>query len=103
VATVENKEEGTKGQVFVVPGVFLTAGDVMVADGYSNKDFLYSLFSESFGSNCAPYGCNSVNYTAGILQNLKMSTARLYTALLILIPVAVAVFGTVIIIRRRNR
>ena len=44
-----------------------------------------------------------VDYTAPILENLTMGKARLYTAIILAIPAALAVVGTITIIRRKNR
>ena len=102
IATIENRD-GEDGRVFVIPSMFLSSGDVLVAEGYSNKDFIYSLLSESMGATNAPYGCNSVVYNTNTLENLTMGAARTYTAVLILIPALLAVSGAVVIIRRKNR
>ena len=102
IATVENRE-GEDGQVFVIPSMFLSSGDILAAEGYSNKDFIYSLLSESMGASNAPYGCNSVVYNTGTLENLTMGAARTYTAVLLLIPALLAISGAVVIIRRKNR
>ena len=50
-----------------------------------------------------PYGCKPIFYDSQILENLTMGTAGVYTAAVMLIPVAIAVIGTVVIVRRKNR
>ena len=95
-------EEAT-AKIFVIPSIYLAVSDSLTTDGYSNKDFVYSLLEEYFGAENLPYGCNTVLYDTQMLENLKMGTAKLYTALIMLIPVAVAAVGAVVIVRRKNR
>ena len=87
----------------VVPSIYLTVSDALNGDGYANKDFLYSVFEELFWDKPMPYGCNSISYSSQILKNLTMGTARLYTAAALLIPVSIALVGTVVLLRRKNR
>ena len=101
--SVVNEETGAKGNIFVVPSVFLTASDALISNRYANRDFIYSLFEEFYGSKQMPHGCNFVTYVSDDMQNLTMGTAKLYTALLISIPCALAIVGAVVIIRRKNR
>ncbi len=95
--------DGKQSKVFVVPSIYLAVSDSLVSRGYSNKDFTYALFEEFFGSDTPPYGCHAVIADETTLQNLTMGTAKLYTALICAIPVLLAVFGAVIIIKRKNR
>ena len=98
-------EDGAEAKMFVISSVYLAATDAIITAGYSNKDFIYSLFGEFFGEGTVqmPYGCNSVVYDNQILENLTMGTARFYTAALVLIPVLIAAAGIVIIVRRKAR
>ena len=96
-------EDGSYGRIMVVPSIFLTASDVLVSGGYSNKDFLYTAYDILFDSLSAPLGCNSVVYTTDMLENFTMLTANIFAAVLMAIPVVLAAVGTVIIIRRKNR
>ena len=91
------------GRIFVVASSLLTNSDVLITNNYSNKDFVYSVFEELFDSPSSPYGCKNVVYNTAILENLTMGTARIYTAILIAIPVIIAAAGAVIVIRRRRR
>ena len=50
-----------------------------------------------------PYGCNSVIFDDGTLENLTMGQAKLYTVLLIAIPAVLAAVGIFVMIRRKNR
>ncbi|MBQ8719784.1 MAG: Gldg family protein [Clostridia bacterium] len=107
-STVENEPsesnaDGKDGKLFVVPSIYLTAADALIANGYSNKDFVYSVFEEIAATKNIPYNCNTVVYDTQTLENLSMGTARLYTALIMAIPAAIAVVGAVVIIKRKNR
>ena len=90
-------------RLFFMPSVFFTAADAMVSAGYSNKDFLLSLADEYYGMGDMPYGCRSVYYDSSTLENITMSSVRVYVAVALAIPAVLAVFGTAVIIRRRNR
>ena len=81
----------------------VTANDAVVANGYSNRDFLYSLFDVVYGKDGLPYGCRSVVFDEQRLENLTMGEARWYTVALLAIPAVVAALGTVVMIRRKNR
>ena len=105
IAAVSYKEndEGARAEMFVCPSIYFSATDAMITNGYSNKDFLYSLYDVCFEQGNMPYGCNSVIFDDGTLENLTMGAARWYTVLLIAIPAAIAAFGLVVTIRRKNR
>ena len=94
---------GEGGTVFVTSGVFLASGDLLSSQSYANREFVIALFDEYFDAPTAPYGCNTVLTDRSSLQNLTMRAARTYTAILMAIPVALAVVGAVIIIKRKNR
>ncbi len=96
-------EGGESAKIFVVPSIYLAVSDALVSRGYSNKDFVYALLEKYFESGTAPYGCNDVLYETETLENLTMRSARIYTAVIMMIPVALAVVGTVIIVKRRQR
>lgn len=101
--SVKTLESGKTASVFVLPTVYITATDAFISEGYSNKDFLYATLEVAFGAYAAPYGCNQVIYETQILENLTMGTAKAYTALILAIPAALAIVGTVMIVRRKNR
>lgn len=105
IATYSDRlhDTGKTSKLFFIPSVYLTATDAMVTNGYSNKDFVYSLIDVYYGLGDMPYGCNSIVYDNQVLENLTMGTARIYTAIMIAIPAALAVFGAVMLIRRKNR
>ena len=94
---------GASAKIFVVPSIYLAVSDALVSRGYSNKDFVYALLEKYFESGTAPYGCNDVIYETDTLENLTMRSARIYTAVIMAIPVALAVVGTVVIVKRRQR
>ena len=101
-ATVKG-EGGEDGKIFVVPSIYLTAADALVTNGYSNKDFVFSVFEEIADTKNLPYNCNTVVYDTQTLENLSMGTARIYTSVIMAIPVCLAVVGAVVIIKRKNR
>ena len=104
VAAAATKTVGDKeATLFVLPTAYITATDAFISESYSNKDFLFSVFEVLFDSITAPYGCNQLLYDTQILENLTMGRARLYTALILAIPVTLAVVGTVILVKRKNR
>lgn len=101
--TVSSADGKEKGSIFVVSSIYMTVSDALVTNGYSNKDFMYSLFEYLYGAENMPYGCQSVLYDSNVLENLTMSTANLYTAIVLAVPAIVAVVGAVVVIRRKNR
>ncbi len=92
-----------RGTVFVVPSAYIAASDSLITEGYSNKEMLFALSETLFGAKNLPYGCKIVGYDTQTLENLTMGAATVYTVLFMSIPFAIAVVGTVIIIRRKNR
>jgi hypothetical protein len=75
----------------------------LIDNGYSNKEFVYSLFEECFGSLNSVYGAKSVMFDAGIVENLTQRESIIYTVALLLIPTIIAITGAVMIVRRKNR
>ncbi len=96
-------DTGRTASMVVVPSVYITADDAIVTKGYANKDFIYALCETLFEADSMIYGTNSYIYNDTILENLTMGTAKIYTAVAIAIPAAIAVIGAVLIIRRKNR
>ena len=92
-----------KATVFVIPSVYLAVSDTLVSREYSNKEFLYALFDELYGAENMPYGCRAVLVDTSTLENLKLGTARLYTAMIMALPAAIAIVGAVVVIRRKHR
>ena len=97
-----------KGNIVLVPSVYLTATDVMTSNTYSNRALIYGLIETQFmdstqNAQYLPYGCHSVNLMTDMLENLTARAARIYTAVIFLIPTALAVGGFVVLRRRRNR
>ena len=105
VAAVSSREEqtGATSRVVVIPSVYIAVSDSLVSRGYVNKDFIFATFEEFFGAGNMPYGCKDIVYNTDTLENLKMGTAKLYTALIMLVPIAVSIVGAVVVIRRKNR
>lgn len=95
---------GTKqGNIFVVSSVYLTANDALMTKGCANRDFIYSVFDVVFESNNAPYGCTPMHFNDQTLENFTMRKARIYTALILTLPAAIAVVGIVVTKKRKNR
>ena len=104
VAAAATKTVGDKeATLFVIPTAYITATDAFISESYSNKDFLFSVLEVLFGANPAPYGCSQMLYDTQMLENLTMGNARIYTALILAIPFTLAVVGTVILVKRKNR
>ena len=96
-------ENGEAGRIFVTSSIYLTSTDALVANGYSNRVFVYSLLENVFVTGTdMPYGCNTVYYNTEVLENLTMGKARLYTALIMAVPAALAIVGAVVVVRRKN-
>ena len=91
------------GKIMVVPSIYISVSEALVTNGYANKEFLFASFENLFGAKGMPYGCRAIIYNTETLENLTMGTARLYTAMILAIPAAIAVTGAVVIIRRKNR
>ncbi len=104
VAAYATVEAGKKdGALLVIPSIYTSVSDSIVTNGYSNRDFFYSVFENLYGENGMPYGCNVVTINVGLLENLTMGSARIYTALILAVPVILALVGTVIVVKRKNR
>lgn len=101
--STRDEGEGVSSAVVVIPTVLMTGADVLVSNGYSNRDFVYSILSEVFGAPTVIYGARSVIYNSGVVENLTQSSAVAFTVLLMIIPVALAVLGAVVVIRRKRR
>lgn len=101
-STLEN-DLAEPSELFVMSDGMLTASDAVITEGYSNRDFLYSIFDILFDGGNMPYGCKSVVYNEQRLENLTMGDARIYTAILLLVPVIIAAIGAVVALRRKNR
>ena len=101
--SIREAKDNNESVVFVIPTAYITAADAFLSDNYSNKDFIYSVLEVIFDSNPTPRGCNQINYTAKMLENLTMGKAKMYTAIILAIPTALAVVGVITIVRRKNR
>lgn len=91
------------GDIVLIPSVYLTATDAMTSNTYSNRAFMYGLIEALYEGENLPYGCHMVNLMTDMLENLTARAARIYTAVIFLIPTALAVCGFVFLRRRRNR
>lgn len=100
----EAKIGNGESTVFVISGIYSTATANLTSNGYANRDFYYALLENAFGAENMPYGIKMVLITdSAMIEGLTMGTAKLYFAISMLVPVSLAVVGTVIVIRRKNR
>ena len=103
-AAAKIKNDNNKiASLFVVSSVYVSVSDSLITNGYSNADFMYSLFDNFYGQSGMPYGCDVVKYDTSILENLTMGKAKIYTALILAIPAAIAIAGAAVVIKRKNR
>ena len=105
IAAYSTKEsgDGATASLFFTSSVYLLASDAMISDGYTNKDFLYSVFDVIFDGGDMPYGCTPVVYDTGILENLTLGTKILYTSIVMAVPTLIAGAGVFVVVRRKNR
>ena len=98
-------EFNDSAKLFFMPSIYFTANDAMSSesDQYANKNFLYGLFDELYDGGDMPYGTKCVLMQEERLVKLTLGASLTYAAILMAIPVALAVLGTVTIIRRKNR
>ena len=100
----ERERDGATSRVVVVPSVYLTESGAMISNAYANRDFLYALLDTLDESEqTMPYHCRMAIVTQTTLENLTVGTARLLTVLTLLLPAALAVTGTVVLLRRKYR
>ena len=83
--------------------MYLTATDAMTSNTYSNRAFVYGLIETLYEGEDLPYGCHAVNLMTDMLENLTARHAKIYTAIIFLIPAALAAGGFIFLRRRRNR
>ncbi|MBO7304079.1 MAG: Gldg family protein [Clostridia bacterium] len=95
--------ENGKTNIFVVPSAYIAVSDAIVTTGYSNRDFMYAIFEYLYGAKGMPYGSNVAVYDAETLENLKMGTAKIYTAIIMAIPATITLVGVAVITKRKNR
>ncbi len=89
--------------IFVLSSAYVASNDIIITEGYSNKDFIYSVFDNIFSRKTPPYGCTGIVYNTGTLEGLTMGTARIYTVIALLIPTALAAVGAVVVLKRKRR
>ncbi len=96
-------DDGEQGRVVVIPSIYLTATSALVTNEYANGDFLRSVFETLYDRSPLVYGSSIISFETPILEGLTMQTAGIYTAIIMAIPVALAVVGAVVLTRRKNR
>ena len=100
----KTSESGNVGRIFVVPGAFLSSTTTMITEGYSNKDFLYSIFEEALGAPFSMMGVRvNLMYEDTSLHGFTMKQAWIFSALIAALPVCAVVTAAVVVRRRKNR
>ncbi len=103
VSSYTNRDGGTS-HLFVTPGVYLTASDMLLSDGYANRSFIYSLFEHAFGCESVIHGCDPIYIQRNTtLRNLTMRAATVYTVIIMAVPVVLAAVGVVVHVKRKNK
>ena len=91
-------------RLVVVPSAYYATSESMVSNAYANRNLLYALTEElTPDGQTMPYGCRTVLLSTDTLENLSYGTARRLSALLLLLPAALAVTGAVVHLRRKHR
>lgn len=105
-AVSRNYEEfsGTESTLFVVSGIYSTADEFLTSNGFANRDFYYSVLENAFGVKNLPYGIKmAIASDYATIDGLTMNIAKVYFAIVMAVPASIAIVGTVIVIRRKNR
>lgn len=105
VAAYSKTEEyhGKRGHVAMIAAEAFADVDTMETDGYSNKEFLFSLLKETTGAS-NPIGCGVVLLNTYPLEDMTRGTANVYLAIFGgAIPLAVAFAGFFILRRRAHK
>lgn len=102
VVMASAKSEGG-GTLILTASTDTFTSQFMETDSYLNRNAVYAM-TEIYGTVKAPIGATQLAVSHEKLENLTARAANLYAVLLCgVIPLAVAVTGTVIIIKRKNR
>ena len=92
---------GKHGRVALIAAEAFADVDTMETDGYGNKEFLFSLLTETTGT-VPPTGCGVVLLNTYPLEDMTRGTANVYLAVLAgVIPLAVALTGFFVLRRRK--
>ncbi len=98
-----SRDEATGGSVFVVGSVYMTAEDALTTNEYGNRDLVFHIVGVMSDISVPAGGTHLLFDNRGV-EDLTMWEARLWTVIVaVLVPLSVAVTGTVVIIKRRNR
>ena len=105
VAALATTDEylGKRGRVAMIAAEAFADVDTMETDGYGNKEFLFSLLSETTGA-AAPLGCGVVQINTYPLEDMTRGTATVYLVILAgVVPLAAAVTGFFVLRRRSHK
>ncbi len=98
-----SRDERTGGGVFAVSSVYFTTQSALTTNEYGNRDLIFYIVGELCDIS-VPTGGTHLLFEETAVEDLTMWEARLWTVLLcVVLPLSVAVAGTVILIKRRNR
>ncbi len=98
-----SRDTTSGGSIFVVGSRYLTASEALTTNEYGNRDLIFCVIGEMCDIS-VPIGGTHLLFDETGLEDLTMWEARLWTAAIVaILPVAAAVTGTVILVRRRNR
>ena len=94
---------GKSGHVAMIAAEAFADVDTMETDGYSNKEFLFSLLAETTGA-ASPIGCGVVQINTYPLEDMTRGTATVYLVVLAgAVPLAAAVTGFYVLRRRSHK
>ena len=99
-AALSESEGG--GCVTLFSGVFMTAQDILQSDQRANRDFFYSLLEYTEDAR-TPKGATTLVFQSTLLENLTIAESNRYTRILVLwIPLAIALCGAAVILKRKR-
>ncbi|MBE6634595.1 MAG: hypothetical protein E7617_00150 [Ruminococcaceae bacterium] len=103
ISTYTNSD-GQTSNLFVTPGVYLTASDILLAGGYANRSFIHALLEDVYGCDSVIHGCEPIYiHENTTLRNLTMRAATVYTVIIMTVPVVLAAVGAVVYVKRKNK
>ena len=96
--------DGVTSSLFLVPSVYLAASDATLSNTYSNREFIFGVFSEIYENNGKmPFGTRAVQTVTDLIEDLSLREARLFTVICFLPAMALIAVGAVVLIRRKHK
>ncbi len=100
-AILASSRAASGGEILLSSCVYLMASDAMNSAVYANRPLVMALVESN---RPAPIGCRILSIGNSRLEDMTMSEAGLWTALLVgVLPLGVAAAGAVILVRRKHR